>query len=51
MVLIEKAIVAVPALDAAAAIAVPLIYYASLRAARSRGEEEVLPPHGTRRKP
>jgi hypothetical protein len=38
VLLVEKAILAVLALDAAAAIALPLVYYASLRADRSRSD-------------
>lgn len=38
MVLVEKAILAVLALDAAVAVALPVVYYASLRADRSRNE-------------
>lgn len=48
MVLIEKAILVVLTLDATAAIAVPLVYYASLRAGRSRAEQEGAPPRPTR---
>ena len=40
MVLVEEAILAVLALDAAVAISLPLVYYASLRADRSRSEHE-----------
>lgn len=53
MVLVEKAILAVLALDAAAFVAVPLVYYASVRGDRARTEQGAPrkvagPPGGTR---
>jgi hypothetical protein len=45
VVIVEKALLAVLALDAAVAVALPLVYYASLRADRSRADHEASRRH------